>query len=182
MPSQPNDARLVQQAIAGERDAFGDLYKLHLDSIYRYIFYRVGDEREAEDLTETVFLKAWEALDRYRPSEVPFTAWLYRIAHNLLVDRHRTHKMTDTLDEDHSDPQTDPETRALRNVDAAVIAQALTQLEPPHQQVLTLRFINGHSHAEAAQIMERSEANVRVLQHRALDALRHSLAGRIDHG
>lgn len=181
MPSQPNDAPLVQQAIAGEREAFGDLYQLHLDSIYRYIFYRIGDEREAEDLTETVFLKAWEALDRYRPSAIPFTAWLYRIAHNLLVDRHRTHKMTDTLDEELSDPQTDPETRALRNVDAAVIVQALTQLEPSHQQVLTLRFINGHTHTETAQIMERSEASVRVLQHRALNALRRLAAGKIDH-
>jgi len=182
MPSQPNDARLVQQAIAGDREAFGDLYELHLDSIYRYIFYRLNDEREAEDLTETVFLKAWEALNRYRPSEIPFAAWLYRIAHNLLVDRHRTHKRLDSLDEHYSDPQTDPETRALHNVDAAVIVQALTQLDPSHQQVLTLRFINGHSHAETAQIMERSETNVRVLQHRALAALRRLAAGKIDHG
>jgi RNA polymerase sigma-70 factor (ECF subfamily) len=181
MPSQPNDAPLVQQAIAGDREAFGDLYEMHLDSIYRYLLYRVSDEREAEDLTETVFLKAWEALDRYQPSAIPFTAWLYRIAHNLLIDRHRAHKMTDTLDEELADPQTDPETRALRNVDAAVIVQALTQLEPSHQQVLTLRFINGHTHTETAQIMERSEANVRVLQHRALTALRRLAAGKIEH-
>src|SRR5512135_1339680 len=89
---------LIARARRGDVQAFGELYEHSLDAIYRYIFYRVGEVAEAEDLTETVFLKAWEALDRYEVRDVPFTAWLYRIAHNVIIDRHRTHKTDVSLD------------------------------------------------------------------------------------
>src|ERR1051325_1346317 len=114
-PVDPTEARLVQRAVAGDREAFGDLYERHLAAIYRYIFYRVGEAREAEDLTETVFLKAWQALNGYRPTEAPFAVWLYRIAHNLLVDRHRTRKEVEPLEDYHPDPSraSDPEAQAL---------------------------------------------------------------------
>jgi RNA polymerase sigma-70 factor (ECF subfamily) len=175
--SNLSDADLVARAQRGDRGAFGDLYERHLDAIFRYVYYRVGEQREAEDLTETVFLKAWEALDRYKASAVPFTAWLYRIAHNLLIDRHRAFKEETALPDDHADhtPHTNPEAEAQRHLEQAALTTALAQLEPDHQHVLTLRFINDLSHAETARIMGRTEGAVRVLQHRALAALRQLL-------
>ena len=178
----PIKARLVVRAIAGDREAFGDLYERHRAAIYRYVFYRVGEATEAEDLTATVFLKAWEALDHYRPGKTPFTAWLYRIAHNLLVDRYRKHKDLEPLEEHPMDPavESNTEYQVMYNERAAAISRVLAQLEPIHQQVLTLRFINGLSHAETAQVIGRTEGTIRVLQHRALVALRTLLDGKVD--
>lgn len=173
----PADADLVAKAIAGDREAFGDLYEHYLPAIYRYVFYRIGEVGEAEDLTETVFVKAWEAMERYRPTEAPFGAWLYRIAHNLIVDRHRAQKPVDPLDERvvEARPEADPAAQAEAREAASALAQALRQLEPAQQEVLALRFVNGLSHAETATIMGRSAGAVRVLQHRALAAVRQWL-------
>ncbi|MFQ5923219.1 MAG: sigma-70 family RNA polymerase sigma factor, partial [Anaerolineales bacterium] len=84
-----DESVLVSRAVAGEAHAFGRLYESHMDAIYRYIYFRVGEPAQAEDMTEEVFVKAWEALPNYRPTEHPFTSWLYRIAHNLVVDHYR---------------------------------------------------------------------------------------------
>ena len=83
---------LVARAIRGDAEAFGDLYAEYLDAIYRYVLLRVGDEASAEDLTEEVFVRAWEALPRYKAHKYPFSSWLYRIAHNLVVDAYRKHQ------------------------------------------------------------------------------------------
>jgi len=168
---------LIARAVQGDADAFGDLYKRYLALIYRYVFYRVNDVAEAEDLTEQVFLKAWEALGHFQLREVPFGAWLYRIAHNVVVDRHRTHKETVPLDGQLMlrDVASGPEDRLDWRETIESLAHALSQLSPIHQQVLTLRFISGLSHAETARVLERSEEAVRVLQHRALGVLRELL-------
>src|SRR5216684_6449544 len=87
--TEPNEEqRLVSRATRRDSAAFGVLYESHLDRVYRYIYYRVGSTAEAEDLSEQVFLKAWEAIERYEPRGVPFIAWLYRLAHNLVVDHY----------------------------------------------------------------------------------------------
>src|SRR5512136_1892925 len=87
-------SELVNQAKAGEAEAFGHLYEIYLDRIYRYIYFRVTDEQTAEDLISQVFTKAWENLDRYQPNGRPFIAWLYTIAHNTVIDHYRTRKDT----------------------------------------------------------------------------------------
>jgi RNA polymerase sigma-70 factor (ECF subfamily) len=181
-PLDPTEVRLVERAIAGDREAFGDLYERHLAAIYRYVFYRVGEAQEAEDLTETVFLKAWQALNGYRPTEAPFVVWLYRIAHNLLVDRHRTRKELEPLEAHHPDSSSasDPEAQAVAREQRRALTSALARLEPLQQQVLTLRFIGGLSHAETAQITGHTEGAVRVIQHRALIVLRQLLARQVD--
>ena len=171
------DASLIERAQHGDREAFGDLYEQHLDAIYRYLYYRVSDQHEAEDLTEMVFLKAWQALPRYRPGEAPFTSWLYRIAHNLLVDRLRVRKEHMPLDDDLSDDAPSLETHLTQHEQSQALHRALACLNEQQQQVLTLRFISDLSHAETAQVMRRSEAAVRVIQHRALAALRRLLPG-----
>lgn len=171
------DADLVQRAQAGDREAFGDLYERHLDAVYRYVFYRVSDSREAEDLTETVFLKAWTALPRYRPTEFPFTAWLYRIAHNLLVDRLRSHKAQAPLDDSISDDAPSLEAHLAQRELHTALRQAWARLDAAQQQVLALRFLSNLSHAETAQVIGCSEGAARVLQHRALAALRRLWPG-----
>ncbi len=169
----------------GDREAFCDRYERHLAAIYRYIFYRTGEPVEAEDLTETVFLKAWQAFSTYQPTEVAFIGWLYRIAHNLLVDRYRTRRTEVRVNEDERDSarSSNPEAAALQRESSARLAKAVGQLDPLYQEVLALRFVSGLSHAETAQIIGRNEGGVRVIQHRALVLLRELLAGELnDHG
>ena len=180
MPAQTSELseeHLIQRAQRGDATAFGDLYEQQLAAIYRYIFYRVGNVAEAEDLTETVFLKAWEALGHYRWREVPFSAWLYRIAHNVIVDRYRSKRDLVPLDEhtDLHDTADGPEEWMAEVETAEVLSRAIAQLPPDYQQVLVLRFINGLSHAETSLVLGRSEEAVRVLQHRALNAIRSIL-------
>jgi RNA polymerase sigma-70 factor (ECF subfamily) len=152
-----------------------------MTTIYRYLYYRVGDTQEAEDLTETVFLKVWEHLPRFQPARVPFRAWLYRVASNLLVDHYRTRKPVDGLAESGLiDPAPGPEQVGEVNERNRQLFAALRRLKPEHQEVLTLRFIADLSHAETARVMKRSEGAVRVLQHRALRALRQILSPEED--
>ena len=174
--SGPTEDDLIARARRGDAHAFGDLYERYLSAIYRYIYYRVGEVADAEDLTEMVFLKAWEALDKYEIRDVPFSAWLYRIAHNVIVDRHRTHKDSIALDTlPLRDEAAGPEDQFDALEDIETLSRALSQLRPDYQQVLTLRFISGLSHAETGRVLKRSEEAVRVLQHRALSALRKLL-------
>ncbi len=180
--SQPSEEDLIARAVQGDAEAFGDLYERYLARIYRYTFYRVNDVAEAEDLTEVVFLKAWEALGDFQARAAPFGAWLYRIAHNVIIDRHRTRKETLPLEGQLvlRDTTSGPEDRLDWRETIEAVAHALSQLSPLHQQVLTLRFISGFSHAETAVVLERSEEAVRVLQHRALYALRELLAKSVN--
>jgi len=171
----PSEAELVHQAIAGDPAAFGHLYELYLDRIYQYIYYRVGCPTDAEDLTEQVFLKAWEAMPRYREQGVPFSAWLYRLAHNLVVDFHRTRKVEDELQETVLDRQAGPDEQLERQLTAAQLAEAIQRLTPDQQQVILLRFVQGLDHESVARVMQRNAAAVRALQHRALIALRAGL-------
>ncbi len=166
---------LVRLAIRRDADAFGQLYQIHLDSIYRYVFYRVGSAPEAEDLTEQVFLKAWEHIAQYDERGLPFAAWLYRMAHNLVVDLYRTRRVTEELAETVVEDRPGPAETVERRMEAAGVAAALRTLPQEYQQVIVLRFVQGLSHAEAAGIMERSEGAVRILQHRALGALQRAL-------
>ena len=177
----PTESELIQRAIKGDAQAFGELYQQNLKPIYRYIFYKVGNPTEAEDLTEQTFLKAWEAIRRYREQGVPFAAWLYRLAHNLVIDYHRTRHEALPLDEilDAEDGQTGPEEIAAIRLDVQTVQQAIARLTPEQQQVVILRFVQGLSHREVAAIMGKNEGAIRGLQHRALEALHTLLADRI---
>ncbi len=169
-----NEPKLVVRAIKGDSDAFSILYGYYLDAIYRYIFVRIGNAVEAEDLTEDVFVRAWEALPNYRPTQHPFKSWLYRIAHNLIVDHHRKRKPVGLVDEEiQSDASmvSLPEEIVELNQDAHVLAEAVRQLGEEEQLVVVLRFVEGLSHREVAEVIGKSEAASRVIQHRALLAL-----------
>ena len=124
-------------------------------------------------MAEQVFLNAWEGMDRYR-GEVPFRAWIYRIAHNTVIDHYRKRKDLMYLTENTVVPgkNSDMEEKLLSEERSAQLASAINRLSPLHQHVLTLRFINGLSMKEVAKIIDRNEGAVRVLQHRALKAAR----------
>jgi RNA polymerase sigma-70 factor (ECF subfamily) len=169
-----NEDKLVCRAAGGDAEAFGDLYMYYLDDIYRYVFYRVRDEKRAEDLTERVFIRAWEAIAGYQPRGYPFSSWLYRIAHNAVVDYYRTDRhelpldgLTFTL----ADEALGPEETLIRRREVSRLLEAVAQLSEERQRLIILRFVDGLSHADVAQILGKSEGACRVIQHRALAAL-----------
>lgn len=174
------DDDLLARAIKGDADAFGDLYERHMMSIFRYVYYRVGEIREAEDLTEIIFVKVWQSLHSFKFGKASFRTWIYRVARNALVDHFRTFKQELELPEDaalrSSSPQPEEEVIAMETSEH--IAKAIQRLNPQYQEILTLRFINEMSHEEAAQVMGRSVGAVRVLQFRALKALQEQLEQR----
>jgi len=172
--SELSDAELVDHATDGDKSAFGELYVRYLDKIYRYIYYRVGDHEETEDLTEVVFLKAWETMPRSRRAKVKnFRAWIYRVSHNLVVDWYRTRKQHVPLENINPPSVTVPHPeRMIHNEEESQrLAQAISQLKPEYQQVIACRFVSQLSHAETADIMGLKEGHVRVIQHRALEKL-----------
>jgi RNA polymerase sigma-70 factor (ECF subfamily) len=171
----PTESELVHRAMRKDAAAFGQLYELHLDSIYRYIYYRVGNAAEAEDLTEQVFLKAWEHIGGYDDRGLPFAAWLYRMAHNQVIDYRRTRKVAEPLSDLLVEKTAGPEETAERHMEMAEVAAALRSLSPDQQQIIILRFVQGCTHAEAAAIMGRSEGALRALQCRALTSLHDAL-------
>lgn len=172
-----DEAELVRRAIRREADAFGSLYQSYLDRIYRYVYYRVGSAGEAEDLTDQVFLKAWEAIHRYEPRGSPFVAWLYRLAHNLVVDHYRARRPSLPLDEvaDTEEADTDVVAAIENRLEVEEVRAAISQLNPDYQQMIVLRFIEELSHAEVARILGKSEGATRVIQHRAIQALARAL-------
>jgi RNA polymerase sigma-70 factor (ECF subfamily) len=175
----PGEAALVGRAIAGDADAFGKLYLRHVDAIYRYVFLRVGNASDAEDLTEQVFLKVWEALPGYEQRGKPFINWVYRIAHNVAVDHHRQRRplaATPLLEEEHWESgEPSALTQVIQAEQATSLASAISQLSEDQQQVTVLRFVEGLRHAEVADIIGKSEGACRVIQYRALAALKEIL-------
>jgi RNA polymerase sigma-70 factor (ECF subfamily) len=169
-----SEVDLIRLAQDGDPEAFGDLYRLHVDAIYRYVYSRIGETVEAENLTQTTFLKAWRALGGYRQIQVPFRGWLYRIAHNTVVDHYRTcHKPGCCLEDlELVDTSNVPEDLFILQERQELLRKGLARLRPAYQQVLTLRFLNGLDYPETAQVLGRKVNAVRVLQFRALEALR----------
>lgn len=178
MPAQNNDEQeLVARASRGDKMAISMLYNTHVQSIYQYVRYRVDTDMMAEDITSDVFLRMVRELPRYEDRGAPFTAWLYRIAYNCVVDYYRKHKriIPDELPEQLSDDSPDPSDVLVQAEDHQQLQAALKTLSDDYQTVLILRFVNNLSHAEVGEAMDKSEAAARVLQHRALKALSNAL-------
>jgi RNA polymerase sigma-70 factor (ECF subfamily) len=172
-----DEAVLVQRAMGRDPEAFGRLYDMYVDRIYRHIYYRVGNEHDAEDLTQQVFLKAWQVIDRYEKTASPFIAWLITIGHNLVVDFHRTNKDKAYLEAEvlASDPASSPEYMAEASLEQQRLRRAISQLGGDEQQVVVLRLVEGFEFSEIACLLNKKEGNVRVILHRALVKLRDIL-------
>jgi RNA polymerase sigma-70 factor (ECF subfamily) len=172
-----SDQDLVGRAGEGDASAYGCLYDRYIDQIYRYVYFRVRDKAEAEDLTEMTFLKTFELIQQDGSKIVYFKAWIYRTAHNLVIDHYRTRKQPAALEDviDMHDPEPLPETVVLSGENEALLHRMIGMLEAVQQQVITCRFINGLSYEETARIMGIKTGNVGVLQYRALKKLRSLL-------
>lgn len=172
-----DEAMLVKRAIGHDAEAFGRLYDMHVDRVYRHIYYRVGNETDAEDLTQQAFLKAWQAIDRYKKMASPFIAWLMTISHNLVVDFYRTKKDKAYLEAEilANGSASSPERAAEASFEQQRLRRAILQLGGDEQRVVMLRFIEGFEFAEIASLLKKKEGNVRVILHRALVKLRNIL-------
>jgi RNA polymerase sigma-70 factor (ECF subfamily) len=169
------DEQLIKQACQGSLDAYGELYILYAPGVLRFLTAHMDDPLDAEDLTEEVFFRVWQALPGYRQQGVPFGGYLLRVARNALIDHYRRGERAKrlVLEEDPIDlNQPDPAEHLSARQDRTELQRMLGRLSDEHRMVLSLRFIAGLTHEETARTMQRSSGAVRVLQHRALAALR----------
>ena len=165
--------QLVALAQAGNRDAFEELYRIHFDRIYGYLHLSVGNRHDAEDLTNQTFIRMLESIDRFVWRSVPFSAWLFRIAHNLLIDHFRSAKRT-TPEEEPAHPdmaEASAEDEAMSAFGRESMLKLIGGLSADQQQVLTLRYGLDFSNGEIAAILGKTEGAVKALQHRAICTL-----------
>ena len=170
-------ARLVERAVSGDFEAFGELYSIHLDRIYRYVFYQVRDKMTAEDITEEVFVKAWKAMGSCKGKESTFSSWLYRIAHNHVIDNLRSLQKHPSIEIEAIDKVGNLELEMEGELERQELLGVIACLPQSQRQVIILKFIEGLGNREIGQVMGKSEGAIRVLQMRALATLRKKLGG-----
>ena len=168
---------LVHRAQQGDKEAFAQLYEGNFDKIYRYVVLKIGNKTEAEDVTQQVFLNALRSISSFKWKGTPFSTWLFRIAHNLVVDYLRKEKKRTTtpLDESLVSSDSDPHLAAEHRLDIEQLISATERLTVAQREVISLRFAGELSVAEVAKVMGKSEGAVKALQHSAVVALRRAL-------
>lgn len=172
---------IIQRAKSGDEAAFTQIYECYFEKIYRYVALKIGNKMEAEDLAQQVFLKALQSIDSFKWRGIGISAWLFRIAHNQIVDYFRKEKkvVTTCLDGVVIPATTDgdnPQLMAEQRIDVERLMLATKKLTLAQQEVISLRFAGELSIAEAAQLMGKSEGAIKALQHSAILALRKTLA------
>jgi RNA polymerase sigma-70 factor (ECF subfamily) len=176
--SREEELELVRRA-GTEKEAFGELYERHVRKIYNYIYYRTGNHDDAEDLTARVFQRALKHVGNFQDQGVPFSAWLYRIAHNLVANWHRDRSRRPVIPlEDHMFVRgagAHPEMEAIAFEEQEMLLTAVQRLPPERQQLLILKFVERLSNAEIGAIMDRTEGAIKSLYHRTLIALREEV-------
>jgi RNA polymerase sigma-70 factor, ECF subfamily len=182
-PKPPNykdlsDTELVELA-KDDKEAFGELYERYVKKIYNYLYYRTGNQHDAEDLTARVFYRAMSHIETYTERGVPFQAWLYRIAHNLVANWHRDRGRRKVIPLDEfivSGLRSDaPDKHAEDQEEKELLLNAIRRLPEERQQLLILKFVDQLSNAEIGDIMERTEGAIKSLYHRTLIALRDDI-------
>jgi RNA polymerase sigma-70 factor (ECF subfamily) len=175
----PEVRSLVVRAQAGDREALEELYLTHFDRIYSYLHLSVGNRHDAEDLTTQTFLRMLEAIGRFRWQSVPFSAWLFRIAHNLAIDHFRARRRVQPEEEVPEPPgqeESSAEQQAMESIGQAGMLTLIDRLSMEQRQVLTLKFLFGFANADVAGILDKTEGAVKSLQHRALASLQKHVA------
>jgi RNA polymerase sigma-70 factor, ECF subfamily len=169
----------VDRARTGDQQALADLYDWYMPRVYRYVIARIGNTAEAEDLTEEVFLKMLGAIAGFRWREVPFSSWLFRIAHNSIATHYRRNAqrggMTAELSEDMVDGRHDLATAVEEQITLEEVRRASQLLPDAQREVIALRFAVGLSIAETAKALGKREGNVKALQHKAVAKLQKML-------
>ena len=170
---------LVARGQQGDREALEELYLIHFDRIYSYLHVSVGNRHDAEDLTTQTFLKMLEKIGSFRWQSAPFSAWLFRIAHNLAMDHFRSRRRwqpEEEVPEQPGDEEPSAELRAMQTIGRESMLKLIDQLSPEQQQVLTLKFVFNLPNAEVAAILDKTEGAIKSLQHRALVSLQKQIA------
>ncbi len=167
----------IKKAQAGEAEAFAWLYDKHIKQIYRFVYLKVTHRANAEDLTQQIFLNAWQNIRNYQSQGFPFSSWLYRIAGNAVIDHYRTekhHVAIETISEDAL--AFEPDNKNLdREMEIQTIKKAIAGLEADQQSVVIMKFVEDMNNKEIAAALDKSEGAVRVIQHRALKKLKDLL-------
>jgi len=175
-----DEQELVRRAQQNNSEAFTQIYDAYFDKIYRYLAVRIRNETEAEDMTQQVFMKVLQSISSYKSKGLPFSSWIFRIAHNQMVDYFRQQNKKSTVDiEGLQLPYEGEDTqhRMEREVDIEELKKATQKLTQAQQEVLSLRFTSELSITECAKTMGKSEGAIKALQHSAVLALRKALAG-----
>ena len=171
---------LVERAANGDIEAFGDLYHIYIERIYRYVFYQVKDKSTAEDITEEIFVKAWKAINSCKGRGQTFSSWLYRIARNHVIDNLRRLQKRQSVEQSVEIEKMaeigDPETEIEGGLERQELLKSIDGLPKNQQQVIILKFIEGLDNHEIGQVMGKSQGAIRVLQMRALATLRRELS------
>jgi RNA polymerase sigma-70 factor (ECF subfamily) len=176
--SQEHIRALVERGQKGDRDALEELYLIHFDRIYSYLHVSVGNRHDAEDLTTQTFLKMLEKIGSFRWRAAPFSAWLFRIAHNLAMDHFRARRRwqpEEEVPEQPGEEEPSAEFSAMQTIGRESLLQLIEKLSPEQQQVLTLKFVFNFPNAEVATILGKTEGAIKSLQHRALASLQKQL-------
>jgi RNA polymerase sigma-70 factor (ECF subfamily) len=172
-----DEESLVRRAQEHDQEAFARIYEEYFDKIYRYITLKIGDAVEAEDLTQQVFLNSLRSISSFRWRGKPFSAWLYRIAHNQVVDYLRKKKkVTVPLEETLVSGSDNPQQSAERKLDIEQVLSAARHLTGAQREVISLRFTSDLSIAQVAEVMGKSQGAVKALQHSGIVALRRALS------
>ena len=173
-----NEESLVRRAQQHDSEAFAQLYEANFDKIYRYVTLRIGDRTEAEDMTQQVFVNAFQSISSFKWRGIPFSAWLFRIAHNQVVDylRKKAKQATASLDESLVSRNDNPQLVTERKLDMEQIVSATRHLTKAQREVISLRFAGELSIAQVAKVMGKSQGAVKALQHSAIVALRKTLS------
>ena len=171
-----DEKELVERARHRDQEAFAQLYEKHFDKIYRYVRLKIGNETEAEDMTQQVFLNALQSISSFKWKGVPFSAWLFRIAHNQVVDYFRKTKSTAVpLDESLAKDDNNPQLIVEQKLDIEQLLLATKQLTEAQREVISLRFAGELPIAQVAKAMDKSQGAVKALQHSGIIALRKIL-------
>src|ERR1051325_11685300 len=170
---------LVARGQQGDRDALEELYLIHFDRIYSYLHVSVGNRHDAEDLTTQTFLKMLEKIGSFKWQSAPFSAWLFRIAHNLAMDHFRARRRRSEEGEVPAQAGgggPSAELVAMQTIGRESMLKLIDRLSPEQQQVLTLKFVFNLPNAEVAAILDKTEGAIKSLQHRALVSLQKQIA------
>jgi RNA polymerase sigma-70 factor (ECF subfamily) len=174
-----NEKDLLESAIRGEASAFGLLYDKYQPKLFRFIFLKVSQREEAEDLTHQVFLSAWRNIETFQDQGLPLSSWLYKIARNKVIDYYRTRKQITSIEDVPEEILVlshDSGSKELENkMEVEAVYKALGKLSSDYQEIILMRFVEGLSPKEISQITGRNRGAVRVLQFRALRQLRRTL-------
>ena len=172
-----SEVYILERAVKRDRTAFAALYDLHIDRVYRYVYYWLPSKADAEDITQEVFVKAWRSIDKYKVTGAPFISWLMTIARNSVNSHHRASKRlvplpeTDSIVSDAVSPQAEAEMNFTRNY----VRDSILKLKGEKQKVIQMRFISEMGYEEVAKALNKTEGAIRVLQYRALKDLRDIL-------